>query len=683
MGKEIPVGVILGFELGLERLMELLKVTPRRVPAGTRVNLGPDEYELVFSDETLVFSKDDREAAIVLAGFNEYHRAIRSFSVYEFDKPGVYLNVLESAGLTVRYLREVDLLNQMFVDPITRDLLVEMKEPTDFRGLLLRSCDMLLTDQHPDELDPAFQRIKGYERMAGAVYSELVKSIRAHNGRVGKSKLPIDLNPYAVWKTISQDPAIALVSDINPIQNLKEMEAVTYSGVGGRNSRSMTKHTRAYHKNDMGTISESTVDSSDVAINTYTSADPQFTSLRGMSRRYEIGKTGATALLSTSALVSPGATNDDPKRVNFIAIQHAHGVACTGYRQMAVRTGYEQVVAHRTSDLFALTAKQDGKVLSADEQGMVVEYADGSKKGIELGRRFGAAAGLTIPHTVKTEMKAGDKFKAGDLICYNEGFFEKDLLNPNGVVWKAGVTVKTVLMESTQTLEDSSAISQRIADQLTTKMTKVKDVLVRFDQSVSKLIKVGDKLDSEDILCIIEDAVTANTNLFDEESLDTLKVLSAQAPQANARGVVERIEVYYHGDKEDMSESLRAIASASDRAMGQRCKAAGQKPFTGSVDEGFRIEGDPLALDTMSIRIYITSDVSAGVGDKGVFGNQMKTVFGEILPAPLKTEDGQEVDAIFGQKSIADRIVLSPELIGTTTVLLDVIGKKALQAYEG
>lgn len=682
LGKEIPIGVVLGYELGLDKLMRVLGVTARRVPAGGRVNLEAHEYSLVFADETLVFSKDDRLAAVVLAGFNEYHRAIRSFSVYEFDRHGVYLNVLESAGLSARYLREIDLLYQMFVDPITRDLLVEMKEPTDFRGLLLRSCEMLLSDQHPDELDPAYMRIKGYERLAGAVYTELVNSIRAHNGRVGKARLPVDLNPYAVWKTISQDPAVALVSDINPIQNLKEQEAVTYSGFGGRSSRSMTKHTRAYHPNDMGTISESTVDSSDVAINTYTSADPQFTSLRGMSRRYVIGKTGATALLSTSALISPGSDRDDPKRVNFIGIQHAHGVACSGYTQMAVRTGYEQVVAHRTSDLFALTAKKPGKVIEVNDHGIVVHYDDGEVKGYELGRRFGAASGLTIPHTVRAAMKAGQRFKVGELICYNEGFFERDLLNPSGVVWKAGVFAKTALMESTQTLEDSSAISQRLAEKLTTKITKVKDVVVRFDQSVHKLVKVGDVLNSEDILCIIEDAVTENANLFDEKDLDTLRVLSNQAPQAKAKGAVERVEVFYHGDKEDMSESLREIAAASDREMGKRLRAAGKKPFTGSVDEGFRIEGEPLALDTLAIRIYITSEVPAGVGDKGVFANQMKTVFGEVYAGEVKTESGQAIDAIFGQKSIADRIVLSPEIIGTTTVLLDVIGKKALKAYE-
>lgn len=315
LGRTIPLAVVFGYEMGLTKLMKLLKVIPRRVPVGTRVYLQPDEYALVFNDETLVFSKDDRFASLILSGFNEYHKPIRQFNVHEFDNRGVYLNVLETNGASQRYLRELTHMYQLFIDPITHDILVEMKEPTNFRGLLLRSCELLLSDNHPDELDSAYMRVKGYERLSGAVYSELTKAIRAHAGRPGKNKLPIDLHPYQIWQTITSDPAKMQIADINPIENLKQKEAMTYSGTGGRGSRSMTKRTRSYHPNDMGVVSESTVDSSDVAINTYTSADPLFTSVRGLSSRYKIGKSGATSLLSTSALISPGADIDDPKRV--------------------------------------------------------------------------------------------------------------------------------------------------------------------------------------------------------------------------------------------------------------------------------------------------------------------------------------------------------------------------------
>lgn len=310
-GKNIPIGIVLGYKYGLSNLLEMLKADVRRVQAGQRLNLQEHEYTITFSDETLILSKDDELATMILAGFKEYHRSIKHYSVYTFDKPNVYLNVLESNSISSRYLREIDLLDKLFVDPITKDLLIEMNEPTNFRGLLVRSSELLLKDSHPDTLDMQYMRIKGYERFAGAVYSELVNSVREHKSKPGKRNAQIELHPYSVWKRIAQDPSINLVSDINPIENLKQVEAVTYSGVGGRISRSMTKTSRAYHPNDMGVISEATTDSSDVAINVSLSADPQFKSLRGTTKKYDPNTTGTTALLSTSAVLSVASVQDD------------------------------------------------------------------------------------------------------------------------------------------------------------------------------------------------------------------------------------------------------------------------------------------------------------------------------------------------------------------------------------
>jgi hypothetical protein len=287
-----------------------------------------------------------------------------------------------------------------------------------------------------------------------------------------------------------------------------------------------------------------------------------------------------------------------------------------------------------------------------------------------------------IPHNVVCDLNIGDKFKEGDIVSYNTGFFERDILNPKQVVWKVGVTAKTVLYESSQTLEDASSISKALSEKLMTKLTKVKTVVVKFDQSVKGLVKVNDFVEPESILCTIEDAVTNNSQLFDDESLNTLRLLSNQTPTAKTKGIIEKIEVFYHGDKEDMSETLKTISTQFDKELTTRNKSVGGSSLTGSVDGDLRVDGEPLALDSVAIRFYITSDVAASVGDKGVFCNQLKTVFSEVLAGEIRTERGEIIDAVFGQKSIQDRIVLSPALIGTTNTLLDVIGKKAAQLYK-
>lgn len=683
-GKDIPVGVILGLEMGMQALLGALRVQPRVIPAGTRgAPVGVHEWALRFSDETWVFDRKDKLAALILGGFLEYEKSLKLFSVHSFDKRGVYINLLETNGVGVRFVRELDLMNQMFVDSITRDLLIEMGEPTTLRGLLFRANQMLLTDEHPDELDPAFMRIKGYERISGAIYAELVHSLRQHNSALGKASIGVQMNPYAVWKRVSEDPAKLQVSEINPISTLKDAEAVTYLGEGGRGRLSMTKNTRGYHPNDMGTISEATVDNSDVSINIHTSADPQFTSLRGMSKRFDLENPNPTALLSTSALLSPASDRDDPKRVNFVSIQQKHAIACHGYHQALVRTGYEAVLAHRTDDLYAFTAKKPGKVRSIVAKGVIVDYADGSSEGYELGRRFGNAQGLTVAHEIVTPLKEGDEVQVGDCIVYNTGFFEPDFFDPKRVVWKNSLNVRTVLWESSQTHEDSSSISKRISTQLSTRITKVKMVVLDFKQAISGLVKAGDKVVSDTVLCLIEDEVTASNKLFNEQSIETLKILSAQAPRAHVQGEVEKVEVFYHGDKEDMSESIKELADWGDAQLKKQAQAVGRKVNTGRVDGGFRIDNNALGLDQVAVKIYITTHVGAGVGDKGVFANQLKTCFGEVLEQPMTTEDGQEVDAIFGYRSLEARIVESPMVIGTTATLLRLIGERAVAIYEG
>lgn len=375
--------------------------------------------------------------------------------------------------------------------------------------------------------------------------------------------------------------------------------------------------------------------------------------------------------------------NVKPKRVNFIQIQHSQSISTIGYTPTPLRTGYERIIPHRTDDLFAFSVKEEAKVIEVNDEHVIVEYKDGSKTVVELGRRFGTFSGATIPHTVVSDVKVGQRLKNGDVIAYNTNYFQRDRLDPSQVIWKAGVIAKVALLEGTDTLEDSSAISQRLSEKLTTETTKIRIIRVGFDQEVRNLVNVGDDVDIESILCTIENPVGAGDSLFDEEALSTLKAVSSLTPKAKSVGKVERIEVLYNGEKDDMSDSVKKVTNASDRDISKRAEAAGKPKTNGRVDSQFRVENRPLDMDSAVIKIYITGPDLAGVGDKGVFASQMKTVFGRVMTGVNKTENGDEIDAIFGYQSITDRIVLSPIIMGTTNTLLKIIGEKAVSAYRG
>lgn len=682
-GKVIPLGFALGYYLGLPGLVKALGVTYRVVPANKQAMLTDKEFRIRFKDESWIFDRTNRIASMVLSGYNSFSKIISLYSAQAFSNKDLYLNIMESAGLSTRYIKEFDLMFKLYIDPITKGLLEQMHEPTEFLALLLRSVELLLDDQYPDENDKRFMRIKGYERIAGAVYTELIRSIRVRENAKSLVKTKLDMKPVAIKMAILTDAAKEIVNEINPVFDLKRSEVLTYGGTGGRSTKTMVKDTRRYHDTDVGVISEATVDSGNVGIISYLSSDPNFNSLRGTSNRINFEDRDVPSMLSTSALLAPSAEKDDMKRIGFISIQGSHVISCVGSTVSPIVTGYEAVIAHRTNDLFAYTAKQDGRVIVRTDDVVTIEYKDGSKKSIELGRRFGISAGSVYPFDVISDLKEGAVIKHGTLVCYNKQFFAKDYMDPNGISMKGGVIANTMILDSTDTFEDSSAISVDFARKLGTETTYIRHITVNFDQAITHLVEVGDVIDINSILCTIQDSVTAQNNLFDDETLKSLRLLSAATPRSEHKGKVERIEIYYNGDLEEMSENLVYLARKADRALGKSLKGLGRNAVSGKVDGGYRIDGNPLLPKQLVVKVYITAFVTAGVADKAVAGNQLKTVIGRVMTGRNETEDGIPIDAIFGYMPIANRIVGSPEEQITTGALLEFGSAQVVSIYEG
>lgn len=308
-GKDIPLGFVFGYMYGLNALLEKLGVEYTAYPRGTRITVQPEDYVLAFNDEVLVFPRADYKSMLVLGGLRRYHKSLRNYSRYDFDRKDVYYRILAEQGIGIRIVREIEFLFEAWLDPITKGLLEEMNEPTDFEGLLYRSVELLMTDWSPNEVDGAYMRYRGYERIAGQIYSSLSKAVKRYNNREGSTDLKVQMDRHEVWREIN-DPTVATIEDSNPIANCREQEAMTYRGAGGRAAVSMVARTRIYGDNDRGVVSESTVDSGDVGIIAYLTPDANFTSMRGLTRTFN--ETDAKSkLLSTSALLGVGIAHDD------------------------------------------------------------------------------------------------------------------------------------------------------------------------------------------------------------------------------------------------------------------------------------------------------------------------------------------------------------------------------------
>ena len=331
--------------------------------------------------------------------------------------------------------------------------------------------------------------------------------------------------------------------------------------------------------------------------------------------------------------------------------------------------------------MFCHNAKRDGKVKEITKNGVIVEYKDGTTEGFALGIVYGKAEGSIYPHKVKTDLREGQSFKEGDNVVYNEGFFEKDTLDPSSVLMKNSMTVKVALLETSQTHEDSCAISKNLGEKFRASTTKMKSILVDFTQSLHEVVSVGQKVDPKTYLLTITDDISEGLG-YDKESLNVLRKISNQAPKAGYLGVISRIEVIYNGELVDMTESLRNLAKKSNSEMADRYKVKGMKGVTGQVDDEYAISGKPLTINKAEIRIYIDRSTTSGVGDKLVYANQLKCTIGEVMDYKVHTAQGVEVDAIFSYRAISARIVNSPSVMGTTITLLNVLADRMVKAYR-
>ena len=688
LGRTVYVGLVMSYLLGMTGFLKHIKAEVTVLPSSeVPKKVDPSKVRLKFKDVTVIISNTTMEQRFYLTGFDKYTKVLAKYNYELFDAEDVYLNLLGydklpvKNRLMVKHLKELKLLNNMFVDPITKETLDLLKEPTTFIGLLTRSNELLLNAQYKES--SADQMIRGYERIPGMMYSELVKSVRDYSLRRNPKRQSLELSPYAVWNAILSDQTKEIVKDINPIHDLKQKEVTVQVGFGGRNKETVTEGVRKFDKSHLGVFNGDTVDDGNAGSTVFLSPSANLNNIHGLSTGIDNVLDNPAASKSTSFMLAPGLEHDDGKRQNFAGIHNSHFLAIKGGELSYTRTDYDKVVQHRTSDLYAATADMDGEVIKSSKRGISIRYKDDTIRHVALGKKFGKADAALYPFNIVTSLKKGDMIKKGTPIAYNEAFFTPDTLDGKGVVMKQSVLVPVGLVIGRREDEDSCTIAKSLVDDLLVDKSIAKTFLIDFDQNVHEVVKIGSKVSVDSVMSVIEGSATSINNIFTDESIATLKTVQGKTRTAGIIGVVERIEVRYHGELEDMSLSLKGLASTFNKQLKRERKAIGKKPITGEVGLNYSIKGKPLPYNSAEVKIIVSYKDSCGVGDKLNVSHQMKTTISSVTDEDMIAEDGTKIQLTFGFKSVSARIVNSVYLIGIMNALLKFLPNKLNDIYHG
>lgn len=412
---EYPLAIVLAYRFGLKALFDMIHLDYRFYPKGTKVECDADEISVKFANGSIVFSRYPLSRSLIAAGLNWCD--LSRFTTDAMEVRGTYADIFESKNLSINYLKGIDNFFDFFVDPITLEVLKEMKEPTTPRDLLLKANVMLSDWTSSPSSDIKNHRVRGQERFASFLYNELAQSL-ANYRNLKTKKGGFSIKPTSVFEMIARDQTTAPADIINPLHEAKDKSFFTFSGTQGRTQASFVTKDRVAARDGMGSISEAFPDSGMVGINGYLSTNANILNTRGLFKPVVTGEDiealTAPEILSIVNLVMPGTTKDSLKRANYASIQASHILPNHDFGETtSVRTGYEKVLAHLGSDVFATIASGKGVVVGVNDRNKTVqvkyddqllpvlrkEKTNVSTADIDMGRAKKQLLGILVPDT--------------------------------------------------------------------------------------------------------------------------------------------------------------------------------------------------------------------------------------------------------------------------------------------
>lgn len=695
LGRKVPLILLLGFREGLLEVMKRAKIKyefsdkRRRLTIDEKNKIGT----IQFSDGFLYFDLYPFSNSLLLNAL--YELPTKNYKFLEFDSKEVYLEIFFSLYGTRTVGKGFDNFIELFIDPITREVLRDLKYPTDFVDLLLFANSLLEDNAHIRENNMNLYRVRSNEVVNTYLYKVLADAYSVYkNSSNSPNPIKMSVPQDKLLKEIVACPLVQDYSVINPIKEAEEMGQVTYRGPSGLNLvEAYTIDKRSYDESMLGLLAASSPFDSKVGISRQLSYSPRIVSNRGFIKtgdKYD-PELDLANLLSPSELLTPfSSSHDDPPRIAMATAQSKHVVPIKKNDKLLIGNGAEKTLPHILGDDFVFRAKQDGVVEAFDEKSqiMIVKYKDGSHDAVDLSPSIGknSGGGFYISNTKVSSMGEYEKFKGGQILARNENYFKG---KGDNIQYATGDLIKLAIHSGYYTHEDASIVTEKLCGELTTYVTMKKERVIGKNTNIDFIVKKGDKIRTGDPLMIFEQSYSeADANQMLQkiavEYREKITTLAKNSITSKYTGVIEDVKIYYACDESELSPSLKKIIRAYKSSIKMKENILKKYFEDSGIDiilpptekvktKDGKIKGVSIG-DGVLIEFYIKYEDELGVGDKVSVYTALKSVIAERIPQELapysETRKDEPIDMIMGHVSVTAR--------KTASIYLAMFGNKVL-----
>ncbi len=664
-----------------------------------------------FKDGTLYYPEYPYANSLLFNGLNEM--ITEEYYFDQFDEVLPYMDYCAKILKTRNVFKGWIAFKELFIDAITKEILEQEKLPTDFLELFLYANDLLIDNSYSNETEAKSYRIRSFELLALSLYKNISNEYRKYIQKEGRANVSITIPQTCIMTALTESQILETYDTINPINELKMKSGCTVKGNGLAGAN--TKHgygmdRRGFGEDAIGIYAESNVDNHNVGIVKELTTNTKIINTRGFldtnTDPKAINKLTASQRMSPEELIMPAIVKyDSPNRVAFSSAQWKHTMPIVGGGDPPfVGSGYEKTVVGDIGDTYALKAEKDCTIDTIDDELKIITVInkDGTKQSYRYETQYLKNGNIELENNLVLNVKEGQKLKANDVLAYSDEFFTKT--ETGELIFTMGCMGRVALMDDYFTEEDSSLVSETLSKKMSSSITHKKTISISGKSNIIKIVELGSHVKEGEPLMLFEDErdeevsnvdVNAILDMLGDADESAIEKMSYHAPKANGTGEITKIDVYWTGDFEDMSPSVKKLVNSYIKDKKEKIKY--EEEMTGvkntkaelelkkSIPQYGKLNGVDIDENNgIIIDIYITHVLPYGPGDKLSFYPAIKSVTPQVVSKELSPycESGN-VDAVLGLISMSARQVNSPYFLGTLGKILYDMSKRISGEYLG